>query len=210
MKSFQRKEREIFKKGITLLAGADEAGRGPLAGPVVAAAVIFPNPIKIIGIDDSKKLSLPKRLMLEEKIKEKALAYSVKIVHHHIIDAINILNASLLAMKKAVDDLQLLPEFVIVDGTKRIDTNIQCENIIDGDEKCFTIAAASILAKNYRDRLMIEYAEKFPYYDFEKNKGYPTKSHINALLKYGPCEIHRKKFIKKIYERRIEQIKFGF
>ncbi len=210
MKSFQRKEKEIFKKGITLLAGADEAGRGPLAGPVVAAAVIFPNSIKINGIDDSKKLSLPKRLMLEEKIKEKALAYSVKIVHHHIIDAINILNASLLAMKKAVDDLQVQPEFVIVDGTKRIDTNIRCENIIDGDEKCFTIAAASILAKNYRDRLMIEYAEKFPYYDFEKNKGYPTKSHINALLKYGPCEIHRKKFIKKIYERRIEQIEFGF
>jgi ribonuclease HII len=210
MKSFQSIEKKYFNSGYGLVAGADETGRGPLAGPVVAASIIFPKDIKIYGINDSKRLSLAERLDLEVEIKLKALALSVKSIDHVTIDKINILNASLLAMKKAVESLGVLPQLILVDGPKIFDSTIKAIPIINGDSKCFSIAAASILAKNYRDRLMIEYAEKYPNYNFEKNKGYPTKFHIEAILKHGPCEIHRKKFLTKIYERRIGQTTFGF
>ncbi|MBM4175372.1 MAG: ribonuclease HII [Ignavibacteria bacterium] len=210
MRTYQRIEKKYFKAGYKLIAGTDEAGRGPLAGPVVAAAVVFPRKVWIDGINDSKKLSLSERLDLESKIKSKALAYSVQSVNHSTINEINILNASLLAMKKAIESLGVNPDIILVDGTKLFDSQVKAEAIIDGDNKCFSIAAASILAKNHRDRLMLEYADKFPIYNFEKNKGYPTKFHIEAILKYGPCEIHRKKFLTKIYERRIEQDSFKF
>lgn len=210
MRSFQPIEKKYFKSGFELIAGTDEAGRGPLAGPVVAASVIFPKHVKINGINDSKILSLAERLELEKEIKSKALAYSVKAIDHIAIDKINILNASLLAMKESVESLSLIPELILIDGPKTFNSNIQTKSIIEGDSKCFTIAAASILAKNYRDRLMIEYSEKYPIYNFERNKGYPTKFHIEAILKHGPCEIHRKKFLTKIYERSIEQNTFEF
>ncbi len=210
MRSFQRIEKKYFKAGYKLIAGTDEAGRGPLAGPVVAAAVIFPQKVRIDGINDSKKLSLSERLELETKIKLKALAFSVEAVNHSMINEINILNASLLAMKKSIELLEINPDLILIDGTKIFESQIKAQAIIDGDSKCFTIAAASILAKNHRDRLMIDFADKFPVYNFEKNKGYPTKFHIEAILKYGPCEIHRKKFLTKIYERRVEQNAFTF
>jgi len=210
MRSFQPIEKKYFKSGFELIAGTDEAGRGPLAGPVVAASVIFPKNVKINGINDSKILSLEQRLNLEVEIKSKAIAYSVKAIDHTTIDKINILNASLLAMRKAVESLIINPDIILVDGPKTFESTTQVISIIEGDSKCFTIAAASILAKNYRDRLMIDYAETYPIYNFEKNKGYPTKFHIEAILRYGPCEIHRKKFLTKIYERRSEQNTFEF
>ncbi|MCX8057596.1 MAG: ribonuclease HII [Ignavibacteria bacterium] len=210
MKTFQKIEKEFFKKGFELIAGVDEAGRGPLAGPVVAAAVVFDTNISIDGINDSKKLSEKDRIELEKEIKSKALAYSVQVVSVELINQLNILRASLLAMKNAVEELSILPQIVLVDGNFPINISIENKPIKKGDAKCFSIAAASILAKNYRDRLMISYSEIYPEYKFHKNKGYPTKEHIEAILKYGPCEIHRKKFLRKIYEREFIQQQIEF
>ena len=182
-----------------LIAGIDEAGRGPLAGPVVCACVIMPlEEDKIIeGIDDSKKLSPKKREMLYEKIIKTALAYSIVEIDEKTIDLINILNATKLGMKKALESLEILPDIVLIDAVK-IDTLVKQENIIKGDTLSYNIAAASILAKVYRDRLMCELDAKYPQYNFAKHKGYGTKEHLLLLKKFGKCPLHRDSFIKKI------------
>ena len=210
MKTFQKIEREFFKKGFRLIAGVDEAGRGPLAGPVVAASVVFDERIEIDGINDSKKLTSKEREQLEKEIKQKALAYSIFVVDVDEINKLNILRSSLFAMEQSILQLELKPDLILVDGNYKLNLSIENQPIVKGDSKCFSIAAASILAKTYRDRLMIELSEKFPEYKFHKNKGYPTREHIEAILKFGPCEIHRKKFLRKIYERKSEQQKIIF
>jgi len=210
LRTFQKIEKKLFDEGYKLIAGVDEAGRGPLAGPVVAAAVIFDQNTFIRGIDDSKKLNQKEREALEEEIKAKALAYSISVVDVKSIDKSNILLASLEAMKKSIMSLSVTPDFVLIDGKFSPELPYKNSAIIKGDSKCFSIAAASILAKTFRDRLMQEYSEKYPQYKFHKHKGYPTQEHIEAILKYGPCEIHRKKFLRKIYERRIIQQEFEF
>ena len=210
MKTFQKIEREFFRKGFRLIAGVDEAGRGPLAGPVVAASVVFDERIEIDGINDSKKLASKEREQLEKEIKQKALAYSIFVVNVDEINKLNILRSSLFAMEQSILQLELKPDLILVDGNYKLNLSIENQPIVKGDSKCFSIAAASILAKTYRDRLMIELSEKFPEYKFHKNKGYPTREHIEAILKFGPCEIHRKKFLRKIYERKSEQQKIIF
>ena len=182
-----------------IIAGIDEAGRGPLAGPVVCACVIMPLDDENIieGINDSKKLSEKKRNELEALIKEKAIAYSVVEIDEKVIDEINILNATKLGMKKALEDLKIKPDVVLIDAVK-IDIELTQENIIKGDALSYNIASASILAKVYRDRLMCELDKKYPKYSFAKHKGYGTKIHIQALKEYGKCPIHRESFIKKI------------
>lgn len=210
MKSFQKLEKELFSEGYNLIAGVDEAGRGPLAGPVVAAAVVFLPDTIIQGIDDSKKLNEKEREFLEVEIKKKALAYSIFVADVNYINEKNILVASLYAMKNSILNLSIKPDFVLVDGKFTLELPIKNRAIIKGDSKCFSIAAASILAKTYRDRLMIEYSKIYPEYNFHKNKGYPTRDHINAILKYGHCEIHRKKFLRKVYERRFIQQEIEF
>lgn len=180
-----------------LIAGIDEAGRGPLAGPVVYACVIMPlEKDKIIeGVNDSKKLSEKKREMLFEKILATAIAYSIIEIDVKTIDEINILNATKLGMKKALENIKIKPDIVLIDAVK-IETDIVQENIIKGDAKSYNIASASILAKVYRDRLMEKLAVEYPEYGFEKHKGYGTKLHIENLKKYGKTPIHRKTFIK--------------
>ena len=180
-----------------LIAGIDEAGRGPLAGPVVCACVIMPlDEDKIIeGINDSKKLSAKKRDVLYDKIIEKAISYKIVEVDHKTIDEINILQSTRKGMKEAVEGLNITPDIVLIDAVN-IDTCLPQESIIKGDTLSYNIAAASILAKVYRDRLMEKLDKKYPEYGFKKHKGYGTKSHIEALKKYGKSEIHRDSFIK--------------
>ena len=192
-------DRSYLKENIKLIAGTDEAGRGPLAGPVVAAAVIFPEKVKIRGIKDSKLLTEAEREKLLPKILDNALAYSVSVVSHGEIDRINILQASLLAMSTSVNRLKVKPDLILVDGNKVFGCTIPAIPIIDGDAKSFTIGAASILAKVTRDRIMKRLSSKFPFYKWERNKGYATKEHIDAIKKYGPCVLHRKTFLKKIF-----------
>lgn len=189
---------DLKYKGKTV-AGVDEAGRGPLAGPVVCACAVMPlEADKIIeGINDSKKLTEKKREELYDKIISRALSYSIVAIDEKIIDNINILNATKLGMKKAVEDLKIKPDIVLTDAVK-IDITLPQENIIKGDAKSYNIAAASILAKVYRDRLMKTLSQKYPNYNFAKHKGYGTKEHIENIRKYGKCEIHRVTFIKKI------------
>lgn len=189
-------EYENKYKDLGLVAGIDEAGRGPLAGPVVCACVIMPlDKDNIIeGINDSKKLSAKKRDILFDQIVEKATDYAVVEIDEHTIDQINILNATKLGMKKALDSLSQKPTTVLIDAVK-IDTDINQDNIIKGDAKSYNIACASILAKVHRDRLMLKLAEMYPEYHFEKHKGYGTKEHIEALKKFGKCKIHRNSFI---------------
>ena len=180
-----------------LLAGIDEAGRGPLAGPVVCACVIMPldkNSI-IDGVNDSKKISAKKREELYEKIIQTAISYAIVEVDAEIIDKINILNATKQGMIKALNSLNIVPDTVLIDAVK-LDIDIPQENIIKGDAKSYNIAAASILAKVYRDNLMKKIAQQYPQYQFEKHKGYGTKLHIEKLLQYGKCDIHRNSFIK--------------
>lgn len=190
-------EYENKYKDLGLVAGIDEAGRGPLAGPVAVACVIMPlDSDKIIeGVNDSKKLTEKKRNLLFEEIKKVAIDYKIVLIDEKTIDEINILNATKLGMKNALNGLKNKPYCVLVDAVK-IDTDIVQENIIHGDALSYNIAAASILAKVTRDRLMEEYAKKYPEYFFEKHKGYGTKLHIEMLKKYGKCEIHRDSFIK--------------
>lgn len=192
------KEFDLEKAGGGSLAGVDEAGRGPLAGPVFAAAVILPDDCVIEGINDSKKLSEKKREMLFDIIKEKAAAYTVCSVDEKRIDEINILQATFEGMRKAVDGLSIKPDYVLIDGNKSPGLSIPNEPVIKGDSKSMAIAAASILAKVSRDRFITETAEKYPEYGFDKHKGYGTKAHYEAIEKYGICEIHRKSFLKKI------------
>lgn len=195
-------ERELFQKGYRLVAGADEVGRGPLAGPVVAAAVILPleEEKRILGIDDSKKLSKKKRKSLAEKIKETAVAYAIEEVDEETIDKINILQATRLAMKRAIEKLSPRPDFVLTDGNMTLDISVPQESVVKGDAKIASIGAASILAKVYRDALMEKYAEAFPYYGFERNAGYGTRAHIEAIREMGICTIHRRTFIKKFWD----------
>ena len=182
------------------IAGVDEAGRGPLVGSVVAAAVILDPQNPIDGLNDSKKLSEKKRNTLALEIRQKALAWSVVSVDEKEIDRINILQASLLAMKRAVESLDQLPDFVLVDGNKCPDLNIEVEAIVKGDSKVAAIAAASILAKVDRDQQMFDLHEQYPQYGFDKHKGYPTKVHMELLIQHGPCPLHRKSYapVKKL------------
>lgn len=195
-------EQQLKNNGFNLVAGVDEAGRGPLAGPVCAAAVILPLDCEIDGLNDSKKLSEKKREALFDVIIEKAVAYDIQLVDHKTIDEINILNATMLAMTNAVNNLKTKPDFVIIDGNRLpSQLEIPANAVVKGDAKSMSIAAASILAKVTRDRLMLELAEKYPEYEFTRHKGYGTKLHQEKLREFGPCEIHRKTFIKKILER---------
>ena len=186
-------EEKIWNAG-KIPAGVDEAGRGPLAGPVVAASVILSRKNPISDLDDSKKLSPRKREKLFDEIVDKSLAYSVALVEPEEIDKINILNASIKAMEAAVRKLELTPDYLYIDGNKETSLEITQETIIKGDSKCQSIAAASIIAKVTRDRIMKEFHTIYPEYNFEKHKGYPTKEHLNNIKKYGPCPIHRKTF----------------
>lgn len=187
-------ELSLYESGYKLVAGADEAGRGPLAGPVVASAVILDPKILIPGINDSKKLSESRRNLLYEEIIQKSISFSVAIIDNNTIDELNILRASLEAIKKAVSEMPIQPDFLLVDGNNLPDLNLPMKPIISGDSLSLSIASASILAKVTRDRIMAEYDVIYPQYGFKKNKGYPTKEHIFAIRKYGPCEIHRKSF----------------
>lgn len=190
-------ENQYFEKGIQYLCGIDEAGRGPLAGPVVVAAVIMPKDSKLEGVNDSKKVSEKKRELLYEQIKEEAISYSVAIVDEKEIDQVNILNATKEGLTTAIRGLKVKPERIIVDALTGIDTcGIPYDSVIKGDAKCYSIAAASILAKVTRDRIMRKMDEVYPEYGFEKHKGYGTAAHIAAIKEYGLCPIHRKSFTK--------------
>lgn len=191
-------ENEAHKKGYKMVCGVDEAGRGPLAGPVFAAAVILPNDIVIEGLNDSKKLTEKKREKLYEEIKKYAIDYNVASASEKEIDNINILNATFLAMKRAIEGLKIQPDFALIDGNRKPELKIDSQTIIKGDSLSASIAAASILAKVERDRLMKKLSEKYSQYQFSKHKGYGTKLHIDLIKQYGPCEIHRKSFLKKI------------
>ena len=192
-------ERALQKKGVKYIAGVDEVGRGPLAGPVVCAAVIMPldEAAIIEGVDDSKKLSAKKREELSEKIKETALCYCIIEIDEKTIDEMNILEATKLGMKKAIETLSITPEKVLTDGNMTIDVAIPQQSVIGGDALSYSIGAASIIAKVYRDALMDKYAETYPNYAFEKNKGYGTAAHIQGIKEHGLCPIHRKTFTKK-------------
>ncbi len=187
-------EREIWNRGVDLIAGVDEAGRGPLAGPVVAAAVVFPRRKYIDGVRDSKQLSEKKREELFDPIHQEALSVGVGIVGHETIDAINIRNATLEAMMCALKNLRVRPQYILVDGNFFPHQEIPCRNILRGDEQSFTIGAASIVAKVTRDRLMMDYHLRFPEYNFAKHKGYGTRDHAEAIRKFGLCSIHRRSF----------------
>ncbi|HHY13728.1 MAG TPA: ribonuclease HII [Thermoanaerobacterales bacterium] len=187
-------EKKAYNYGYRLIAGVDEAGRGPLAGPIVAAAVLFPGPIKIRDIDDSKRLSSSKREYLYEKIKDKALHVKVSTIDVDYIDKYNIFNANTKAIKKAVTGLGTSPEFVLIDGNDNISFDFPHKCIKKGDRKSLSIAAASIIAKVERDRLMVKYDEMYPEYKFAKHKGYGTAEHIEKIGKYGLSPIHRKSF----------------
>lgn len=198
VQNMRTRENELIANGYRLVCGTDEAGRGPLAGPVFAAAVILPEGTVINGINDSKKLSPQKREALYEIIKEKAISYAFTAISEKIIDEINILNATMLAMKTAVEKLSPLPDYVLVDGNKLPELSCPSEAIVKGDSKSISIAAASIVAKVERDRYITKSAEIYPEYGFDRHKGYGTKAHTEAILKYGPSPIHRKTFLKKI------------
>ncbi len=189
-------ERAEEQKGHFLIAGMDEVGRGPLAGPVCVACVIMPLDDIIEGIDDSKKISEKKRKELFNQIKEKAVAYSIEFIDERVIDEINILNATKLCMKKAVEALGITPDVVLVDAIDRLDIKVPIKGIIKGDALSYSIGCASILAKVTRDEYMVKLADEYPEYGFEKHKGYGTKVHIEALKEYGPCEYHRLSFLK--------------
>ena len=195
-------ENELRKKGYQNICGVDEAGRGPLAGPVCAAAVILPEHCDIPGLNDSKKLSEKKREALYDVIIKKAVAYGIALVDNREIDRINILNATYRAMESAVGKLGVAADFAIIDGNRLPDRlQIPMQAVVKGDAKSVSIAAASILAKVTRDRLMLQMDEIYPVYGFAKHKGYGTKLHCEMLLKHGACEIHRQTFIQKILQQ---------
>lgn len=191
-------ENEYREKGFNIICGVDEAGRGPLAGPVYAAAVILPSDCVIEGLNDSKKLTEKKREKLFDEIKEKAVAYGIASADEKEIDEINILNATFLAMKRAIDSLSVKPDLALIDGNQKPHTDIEEVTVIKGDAKSMSIAAASVLAKVSRDRYMLEMAEKYPQYEFARHKGYGTKLHYEKIAEYGVCDIHRRTFLKKI------------
>ena len=198
IKAMSEIEEGLRQNGYSAIAGVDEAGRGPLAGPVYAAAVILPEGCIIKGINDSKKLSEKRREELYNEITEKAVSYCVYAIDEKRIDEINILNATYEAMNGAVNGLKAKPDYVIIDGNRIAGMTLPHETVVKGDAKSISIAAASILAKVSRDRFITEMSKKHPEYGFEKHKGYGTKAHTDAILKYGPCDIHRKTFLKKL------------
>lgn len=194
-KMLNKKEESLRESGYNFVAGIDEAGRGPLAGPVAAAAVILDPESKIIGLNDSKKLSAKEREELFVEIKEKALAVSIGIIENNVIDKLNILQATFKAMRTAIDKLEIKPDYLLVDGNRQLpDIKIKQETVIDGDSRVNAIAAASIIAKVSRDRIMDKYHLIYPAYGFIRNKGYGTEEHIAALKENGPLEIHRFSF----------------
>lgn len=188
-----------FEKGVKIICGVDEAGRGPLAGPVCAAAVILPANVEIPGLNDSKKLSDKKRRELYPIIKEQAIAYGIAFADHKEIDEINILQATYLAMERAINQLSVKPELALIDGNRAKDFGVPVETVVHGDSLSASIAAASVLAKVTRDDYMLQMAEEYPGYDFEIHKGYGTKAHYAALTAKGPSPIHRMTFLKKFY-----------
>ena len=190
-------EKDLHSKGFKNICGIDEAGRGPLAGPVVVAGVIMPEDSMIEGVDDSKKVSEKKREKLYDKILEEAISYSVAVIGQDVIDDINILNATKMGLTKVVEEQEVKPDLIIVDALNHIDTKgIPYDSIIKGDAKCYSISAASIIAKVTRDRIMRQWDEIYPQYGFSKHKGYGTKMHIEAIKEYGLCPLHRKSFTK--------------
>ena len=191
-------EQSAELKGYKAICGVDEAGRGPLAGPVCAAAVILPPNTIIDGVNDSKKLTEKKRETLFDVIKETAVSYCIAYASVEEIESINILNATMLAMKRAVEGLEVKADYAMIDGNKMPPLDIDGETIVKGDAKSMSIACASILAKVSRDRLLYEYAKEYPQYQFDKHKGYGTVAHREAILEYGPCPYHRMSFLKKI------------
>ena len=192
-------EHKYAREGYLSICGVDEAGRGPLAGPVCAAAVILPMDIEITGLNDSKKLSDKKRRELFPVICERAVAYGIAFADHAEIDEINILQATYLAMERAMNNLSVKPDFALIDGNRAKDFGIPVETVVGGDGRSASIAAASILAKVTRDNFMLEMAKTYPNYGFEIHKGSGTKAHYQALTEYGPCPIHRMSFLKKFY-----------
>ncbi|MBQ8451400.1 MAG: ribonuclease HII [Clostridia bacterium] len=193
-------EKQELANGKKFIAGVDEVGRGPLAGPVCVAAVIMPLDDIIYGIDDSKKVSEKNREVLADEIKKRAIAYSIQMVDEQTIDKINILQATKLAMKKAIEGLSVKPDIVLVDAIDSLDVSVPIRGIIKGDAKSYSIGAASILAKVARDKLMIELDKEYPEYGFAKHKGYGTKQHIDAIKENGPCVYHRLSFLKFLDE----------
>lgn len=191
-------EKQLLAAGCRYIAGTDEVGRGPLAGPVVAAVVVMPfqQELLIEGVDDSKKLSAKKREKLAEIIKERALFYQICRVEADEIDRLNILQATRLCMKQAIEKLPIIPDMVLTDGNMTLDIDCPQQSVVHGDALSYSIGAASILAKVYRDALMDEYAKQYPHYAFEKNKGYGTAAHIAGIKEFGLCEIHRRTFTK--------------
>lgn len=183
-------EKELYNDGYTLIAGVDEVGRGPLVGPVVAAAVILPKNYKLEGLTDSKKLSEAKRNYFDEIIKRDAISYGIGVIDNNIIDEVNIYEATKLAMKQAISNLKIKPDYVLTDAMK-LDIDIDFKPLIKGDLRSLSISAASVIAKVYRDNLMYLLDKKYPYYNFKNNKGYPTKDHIEAIKKYGIIKEHR-------------------
>ncbi len=209
LKEIKKIEEELYTQGITSIAGIDEAGRGPLAGPVVVACVVMPKDSMIEGVNDSKKVAEKKREKLYEQIIEEALGYGVGIISQEEIDRINILNATKEGLTTAIKEMEKdlkekqrkfdKPEIILVDALTKIDTDhIPYRSIIKGDAKSYSIAAASIIAKVTRDRIMREWAEVYPMYGFEKHKGYGTAAHIAAIKEYGLCPLHRRSFVKNI------------
>lgn len=192
-------EDSFFEKGIQLICGVDEAGRGPLAGPVCAAAVILSPHIEIIGLNDSKKLTDKRRRELFPIIKEQAVAYGIGFASPEEIDEINILQATFLAMERAMAQLSIRPELALIDGNREKDFGISVQTVVKGDSRSASIAAASILAKVSRDDWMLQMAQEYPQYDFEVHKGYGTKRHYEALRQHGPSPVHRATFLKKFY-----------
>lgn len=190
-------ENSLYEKGYLNICGVDEAGRGPLCGPVVAAAVILPQNEKIEGVNDSKKLSEKKREALYDVIIEKAVAVGVGISDVSVIEEVNILNATKIAMKQAIENLKVSPDYALIDGNQKVDINIPFETVVSGDAKSESIAAASIIAKVTRDRMLLDYDKEYPEYGFAKHKGYGTKVHVEAIKKYGLTKIHRPSFCKK-------------
>lgn len=197
-------EEKAWQNGYSAVCGVDEAGRGPLAGPVCAAAVILPAGIVIEGLNDSKKLSEKKREALFDIITENAVSWSVSLVDEKTIDEINILQATYRAMRQAVEGLPHPADFAYIDGNRMEGMDLPYECVVSGDARIPSIAAASIVAKVTRDRLMRDFAVRYPVYGFERHKGYGSRVHHEALLRYGPCPIHRRTFLKKFYEKHPE------
>lgn len=192
-------EDALYAKGVQTICGVDEAGRGPLAGPVCAAAVILPPHLEIPGLNDSKKLTDKRRRELYPVILEKAVAYGIGFADHKEIDDVNILQATYLAMERAMAQMSMRPDIALIDGNRAKDFGLPVQTVVHGDSLSANIAAASILAKVTRDDAMLELAERYPQYGFEVHKGYGTKAHYEALAQHGPCLIHRMTFLKKLY-----------